>query len=243
MAVNSTKSHFSMVASLVTFTAVVIMFALGVWQLQRAQQKTERLLSIQQGQSEEQMTITALLDKSFDDILDMPVSIVGEAMRTKYFLIDNKIHKGRVGYHVLVPVYTNSAWVLANFGWVAAMESRGHLPLVNLSADSREYSGVVAIPNKNPMVKETAVFDGQWPKVLQQIDIEIMAQHFDHDFLPLVVLLNAEPDSGFERHWQAVVMPPEKHIAYAVQWFLLAIAAIAVFVLAQRKKQLRSRHE
>jgi cytochrome oxidase assembly protein ShyY1 len=32
-------------------------------------------------------------------------------------------------------------------------------------------------------------------------------------------------------------MPPEKHIAYAVQWFLLALAAVIIFIIAQIRKR------
>ncbi|MEP1551135.1 MAG: SURF1 family protein [Paraglaciecola sp.] len=243
MAVKNTKLHFSLIASLVTFTAVVIMFALGVWQLQRAQEKTERLLSVKEAESTGQTTLQNLLKKHSDNMLDMPVSMRGKAENLRYFLVDNKIYQGRVGYHVLVPVNTQQGWLLTNFGWVAAMSSRNTLPTVKLHSDLTEYFGMVSIPIKNVMVQETAKLDGDWPKLLQQVDLEIMQQHLQQSLLPFVVLLNQDSESGFERHWQRVVMPPEKHFAYAAQWFLLAIAAVVIFVVAHRKKQPRNTYE
>ena len=56
-----------------------------------------------------------------------------------------------------------------------------------------------------------------------------------------MVLLNAQNNSTFIRNWQPVVMAPEKHMAYAVQWFLLAFAAIGVFIIAQRNKLKRNK--
>lgn len=237
------KLNFLSVASLVTFFAVVIMFTLGVWQLQRAQEKTDRLLSIQEAGNAGQMTLQKLLKNHGEDMLDMPISMKGEADNFRYFLVDNKIHKGRVGYHVLVPIKTQQGWVLANFGWVAALNSRNTLPAVKLDSDETEYFGMLATPTKNVLVQETAKLDGEWPKLLQQVDIETMQQHLQQNLLPFVVLLNQDLESGFERHWQRVVMPPEKHLAYAAQWFLLAVAAVVIFVLAQRKKQQRNSHE
>ncbi|WP_239024084.1 SURF1 family protein [Paraglaciecola marina] len=239
----NSKLNFLSVASLVTFFAVVIMFTLGVWQIQRAQEKTDRLLSIQEAENAGQMTLHNLLKDNSNNMLDMPISMEGETDPFRYFLVDNKIHQGRVGYHVLVPIKTLQGWVLANFGWIAAMNSRNTLPAVKLHSDLTEYFGMVAIPTKNVMVQETAKLDGEWPKLLQQVDIEIMQQHLQQDLLPFVVLLNQDLESGFERHWQRVVMPPEKHLAYAAQWFLLAIAAVVIFVVAHRKKQQRNTYE
>jgi surfeit locus 1 family protein len=54
------------------------------------------------------------------------------------------------------------------------------------------------------------------------------------------VLLNAQETSSFVRDWQPVVMAPEKHLAYAAQWFLLAFAALVIFVIAQRNKLKRN---
>ena len=55
------------------------------------------------------------------------------------------------------------------------------------------------------------------------------------------MLLNAQDNSTFIRNWQPVVMPPEKHMAYAVQWFLLGVAALVIFIIAQRNKLKRNK--
>ena len=93
------------------------------------------------------------------------------------------------------------------------------------------------------MVKETASVDGIWPKVIQQTDLKVIQQHYTQEILPFVVLLNTQESSIFIRDWQPVVMAPEKHLAYAVQWFLLALAALVIFVIAQRNKLKRNKSE
>jgi cytochrome oxidase assembly protein ShyY1 len=75
---------------------------------------------------------------------------------------------------------------------------------------------------------------------LQQTDLKVIQQHYNQDVLPFVVLLNAQETSSFVRDWQPVVMAPEKHLAYAAQWFLLAFAALVIFVIAQRNKLKRN---
>jgi surfeit locus 1 family protein len=229
-------SRLPFIATLVTFVCVVIMFALGNWQLQRAEQKTMRLLAIEQAAETEQVDLQQVSNGKIEQMLDMPVNFEGTADAEHFFLLDNKIHKGRVGYQVLVPMRTYSGTVMTNFGWVAATSSRDILPNIQINNKEMRYAGVLSLPLDNIMVKETAVVDGDWPKVLQQTDLDIIQQHYKKQILPFVVLLTAEENSLFIRDWQPVVMAPEKHIAYAAQWFLLAFAGLAVFIIAQRNK-------
>jgi cytochrome oxidase assembly protein ShyY1 len=229
-------SRLPFVATLVTFVCVVIMFALGNWQLQRAEQKTVRLLAIEQAAETEQVDLQQVSNGKIEQLLDMPVNFEGTADAEHFFLLDNKIHKGRVGYQVLVPMQTYSGTVMTNFGWVAATSSRDILPNIQINNKEMRYAGVLSLPLDNIMVKETAVVDGDWPKVLQQTDLDIIQQHYKKQILPFVVLLTAEENSFFIRDWQPVVMAPEKHIAYAAQWFLLAFAGLVVFIIAQRNK-------
>lgn len=229
-------SRLPFVATLVTFVCVVIMFALGNWQLQRAEQKTVRLLAIEQAAETEQVDLQQVSNGKIEQLLDMPVNFEGTADAEHFFLLDNKIHKGRVGYQVLVPMQTYSGTVMTNFGWVAATSSRDILPNIQINNKEMRYAGVLSLPLDNIMVKETAVVDGDWPKVLQQTDLDIIQQHYKKQILPFVVLLTAEEHSFFIRDWQPVVMAPEKHIAYAAQWFLLAFAGLVVFIIAQRNK-------
>lgn len=224
------------VATLVTFVCVVIMFALGNWQLQRAEQKTMRLLAVEQAAKTDQVDLQQVVSGNVDNMLDMPVNFEGTADANRFFLLDNKIHNGRVGYQVLVPMQTYSGTVMTNFGWVAATDSRDILPNIQINAKKMSYAGVISLPLDNIMVKETAVVDGDWPKVLQQTDLNVIQQHYKKQTLPFVVLLTAEESSPFVRDWQPVVMAPEKHMAYAAQWFLLAFAGLAVFIIAQKNK-------
>lgn len=232
-------SRLPIVATLITFVAVVIMFALGMWQLQRAEEKNLRLLSIQKASYNEEISLQqALVD--LDNMLDMPISFIATPDVTRFFMLDNKIHNGRVGYQVLLPLKTASGMLLANLGWLPATQSRDVLPVVILDDRELSYTGVVYFPTDNTMVTETATLDGNWPKLIQQVDLEVVESIYKKPFLPFVVRLDDDPLSNFIRNWKPVVMAPEKHIAYGVQWFLLGLAAIVIFVIAQRKKFIRN---
>lgn len=222
-------------ATLVTLLAFVIMFTLGAWQLQRANEKSLRLNQIEQARANAPFSLVDIL-KHKDEQQDLPLKVRGRAAHDSYFLLDNKIEQGKVGFHVLVPLETEQGWLFGNFGWIAGTGDRRRLPSVALDPLLQTYHGVIAIPTLNPMITETATVDGVWPKLIQQIDLALMQQHFGQVFLPVVLLLDPDEKSPFIRNWQPVVMPPEKHIGYAIQWFGLGIAALVIFIFAQRNR-------
>ncbi|MFT5312877.1 MAG: surfeit locus 1 family protein [Paraglaciecola sp.] len=229
------NTKFPSTATLVTLLSLVIMFALGCWQLQRANEKSLRLEQIEEASKNDPFSLIDIL-KGTGEQRDLPLKVRGRATDKRYFLVDNKIEKGRVGFHVLVPLETEQGWLLGDFGWIAGTADRQTLPTVGLDTSMQTYHGVIAIPTLNPMISETATIDGVWPKLIQQIDLTVMEQHFEQAFLPVILLLAPDEGSPFIRNWQPVVMAPEKHIAYAIQWFGLGIAALVIFIFAQRNR-------
>jgi surfeit locus 1 family protein len=241
--------------TIITLLCVVIMFGLGIWQLERKAQKDTRLAQISERQSNKPYQLSELLrepkvNNSNDaDIQDFPVSFMGKAQMDSLFFIDNKIVSGRIGYHLVVPIMTvGGDIVLANFGWLRGNDIRGQLPELTtdvralLNNQSLDFTGVVSYPSINRMVSETNTAFGQFPALLQQIDLTQIQQHLNATgflqsgtLFPFVVNLAPDPNSEFSRNWQPVVMSPEKHLGYAVQWFGLGIAALTVYLLSLMK--------
>ncbi len=48
------------------------------------------------------------------------------------------------------------------------------------------------------------------------------------------LLLDADANDGYVRDWQAPVMSPERHLAYAGQWLLFGLGSIAAAVAVAR---------
>ena len=63
---------------------------------------------------------------------------------------------------------------------------------------------------------------------------------FGATLLPRIVLLDESEPDGFRRDWSAhysvTEFGPEKHIGYAVQWFGLALALIAIYIVVGLKQ-------
>ncbi|UAA38870.1 SURF1 family protein [Paraneptunicella aestuarii] len=220
------------------------MLRLGFWQLQRAEEKELRLIQIAKRNEQHPMGLHDIdwLGKE----QDVKVNFTGILLNDRVFLWDNRVVKGQVGYEVLVPVSTSEGIVLTKWGWIAGTGYRDKLPGITLPSSGEEiqsFSGVTWLPGNNIFVHETATTESSWPMVIQEVNITQIEQLLGKPLLPFVVSLDLPDDSGFINNHHPVVMPPEKHIAYAIQWFGLALGCVLVFIFASIKKSKNDRSE
>ena len=157
--------------TLVVFVAVVIMLRLGFWQLERGDQKQQRLEQIEHKRKMSPYQVNDVLAFSGDH-RDLPLSVTGRPQKDRILLLDNRIVQGQVGYEVLVPVYTDYGLVLVNLGWVKAGRTREELPVFDVSQLREHFTGRISVPALNPMITETANKHHPWPKIVQQIDLK-----------------------------------------------------------------------
>jgi len=230
------NKRIPIIATLVAFVAVVIMLRLGFWQLDRMDVKQIRLASLNQKLESGNASLVSLSD-DLKQAADTPVAFVGNPDLERLIYLDNRIVGGAVGYEVLMPVETNIGWVLVNLGWIQASGSRSTLPEAVVPNTGGEFVGNVVIPTLNPMVKETAVKSDGFPLLIQQVDLEKLTELTGLALQPFIIALRADPTSGFKNNWRPVVMPPEKHFGYALQWFGLAITALVIYLIALFKRK------
>ena len=223
-----------------TFILIVViaLISLGFWQLQRMAQKQQRLDSITEKQQKE--TVGLLTALQLNDPRDVDVNFTGNVDNQHLILVDNQVVDSQVGFDVIAPVLTNVGWILVNFGWVAAPNLTRTLPIVEVAAGESHLRGKISEPSLNPFVRDPASVNQTFPALVQQVSIPRIQQMLDRKLQPYVIELTGE-DSVFLRRYTPVVMPPEKHLGYAIQWFALAVAAVVVGGLAIVKKE--SSHE
>jgi cytochrome oxidase assembly protein ShyY1 len=120
--------------------------------------------------------------------------------------------------------------VIVNLGWVPGTGSREQLPKV-LMPYTTEHKGALYVPQDNTLINETNFNYGRFPVLMQQIDFKEIEKHLGRDVLPFTLRSAPSADANFVRDWSVVVMAPERHLGYAIQWFGLGIAGLTVFLL------------
>ena len=69
--------------------------------------------------------------------------------------------------------------------------------------------------------------------MIQSYHFPLLDENVEGELLaPFVVRLAADQPGALRVDWQVINMQPEKHIAYAVQWFGMALALVIMSLIA-----------
>lgn len=236
----------------ITVAVFIILINLSWWQLQRAEQKSVQLTQLAQQAEQAVLNATTLAStqqnfqqQSYQnqsdnqpenqslDGLKLAASATWQA--PYIWLLDNQIVDGKVGYDVIIAakLATNDRLLLVNLGWIAGTNSREKLPNVTIP-DQLSLSGVLHTDVTGMLLLgQNIESSASWPMRIQQVNFAVLAEQTAQTFYP--ALLYQQQQADFIYHYQAVVMPPEKHQAYALQWLLLAIAVLGVALAASHQ--------
>ena len=163
------------------------------------------------------------------------VSVDGEFVPRYTVYLDNKTHRGRVGYEVVTPLRLagTKGHVLVNRGWVEAGKSRDVLPEVPTPAGQVRLEGI-ALPRFDRVL---AVSGSPAGKVRQTLDIDAFAFETGLSLEPRVIEQHSSLPDGLERDWPPREAGAGKNEAYAFQWYSMAgLAIVLLLVLSFRKR-------
>lgn len=218
---------------LVSFFFSLTLF-LGFWQLERAQQKE----ASQAFASENSALPSSQWRQATHDQL---INLSGKYDARFQFLLDNKPFEGQAGYDLLVPfigrVEGDDVLFWVNLGWIKASVDRQVLARTSLPNESINILARVYLPSKKVFRLSDNQFDNpSWPKRVQYFDSAFFAATAGFDSMELISayelrLEDHQPGLQVRRWLPELVMSPDKHVAYAVQWFLLAFALIVLVVV------------
>lgn len=228
--------RFSWPALLLAILVIGTGLGLGFWQLDRAREKSELLAEIRERGRQPPRSVDQLLNSKSPG--NYPVRAQGRFDQQRHFLLDNRMLEGRAGYHLLTPLVTaNGHWVLVNRGWLARGPNRETLPDIPELDGEVEVRGRAYVPSERAMVlREDKPGGENWPVRIQKVDMQTLGGLLGVELAPFEI--RVAPDFALERGeqlprvWHDSRLGPERHHAYALQWFALAAAALVVFIVA-----------
>lgn len=218
---------------LTLFTAVLLplLIALGMWQLDREQQKIELQRRYELRLQQEPLGLDRV-DWRNNDLAWLRVEASGYFEPRKQFLLDNKIYDSQVGYEVITPFYTDYGTILINRGWIAQGPSRQILPAIPTPEGRQQINAYVYAPDGElMMLAEDNLDNSNWPKLVQRIDLEKMSDALEDSLLPLSARLEQGAPGLLQYNWQAINTRPETHRGYAIQWFIMALVLLILYLM------------
>jgi len=223
----------SLAVSLISILVFSILTSLGIWQLNRAEEKaqTEHALqmSLTQGELEILTPLTNDLTYQFRH-----AALSGQFDSRHQYLLDNRIEKGRPGFLVITPfIYAaGKGVVLVNRGWVPLGKTRQEIPDLAVAEKPQRIRGILAdLPGKLPNFGiDEAVKDAGWPKVIRDVEIEQISRDLGYTMPPYLLQLDQKHGAAYLQNWQPVASGPEKNRGYAIQWFGMALVILILYI-------------
>jgi surfeit locus 1 family protein len=231
---------FAKLPILIFLCLLVLLLSLGSWQMNRAEQKREFLQQQQRAEVSGSLQLSTAM-KDSDIARYQKLTVAGHYDKTQQFLIDNQINEGKAGYFVLTPfmLQDQQKAILVNRGWIAANPNRTQLPDVTIPV-----AGITTItgranhfPSVGIKMAGAEIPTDSTPSVVQVVDSLVLAKKLGYPLFTVQLELDATQPHGFKRDWHiTTLMPPEQHIAYALQWFALAATLTILFIVFSVKK-------
>lgn len=211
----------------VALSAVVAFVRLGVWQLDRLDEKKARNRIIAERADGPAIDLS---DVVVERAAYQHVVATGRFDPSGEVLIRNRSFQGSVGAHVVTPLVVDDGAVLVNRGWV---------PLDGEPAPAP--TGVVTVEGLLFDTQERTIGPTDPPDglldVLNRVDVGRIDQQYGADLYPLYLSQSA-PDA--EGDYPIRLPPPARdegpHQSYAVQWFLFAGVVVVGYPLLLRRR-------
>jgi surfeit locus 1 family protein len=214
--------------------------SLGFWQLSRGEQKKILLAQQQQAVSAEALDLNRHSEIDKEALRYRPVLVTGHYDTSHQIFIDNQMLEGKPGYLVLTPFLPDGGQpgILVNRGWVALGASREVLPDIAINSAIQQVQGRINnFPEPGLKLKGAEIPGELWPVRVQIIDSKLLADKLGYALANYQIELDSTQPEGYQRRWKiAVAIPPEKHLAYAVQWFGLALTLTTLFIWISSRK-------
>ncbi|WP_261842481.1 SURF1 family protein [Aliamphritea ceti] len=209
---------------------VPVMLGLGFWQLERAEYK-QQILDRWEATLPTLSYLPRLIGTNAGED-GIKVKLKGRLLDQKFMFLDNKIRQGKAGYELLVVLEVKGSpeYVLLNLGWLNADVNRNNLPKIALPTGDIEIQGRLITPVKGFSLGITQ-WQEYWPQRIQQIDLQAIKDSLGFELYPQVVQMDFPLVAGVQVGWSRVNMPPERHIGYAFQWFMMSFALLICLIV------------
>ena len=207
---------------------------LGNWQSNRAE--TKRALQVQYDAALHAPAIhvgNEWLDSN--SVLHRRLEVQGEFDDPHTILLDNRVHDGVAGYHVLTPlkIMGSTRAILVNRGWIAVGQTRAQLPPTPSPTGRVKLEGMSADPVSRYVELSDQATQG---RVWQNLDFARYVARTGLSLQPVLLLQTSTQKDGLIRDWPRPDSGISMHVSYAFQWYSLATTLVVLWLVLNVKR-------
>jgi len=218
---------------------------LGIWQLDRAQQKIDQQLAFQEAgqRAPTPLDEVPIAGLAFDALQHQNRRVVlhGHYLNERNIYLVYQAYEDQIGWEIITPfeVDGDNQIALVSRGWSgigAVEELTKALPAIT---DTVTIEGQLYVPTPDQAAQAGDALTDTWPRVQRHLNADELAPMFAKPLFPYVVRLAEGQPGVLVRHWPLVLVDSGRNFSYALQWFAMAIAAtLASVFLASNAGQL-----
>lgn len=218
---------------------------LGLWQLDRAQQKIDQQLAFQAAgqQAPTPLDEVPIAGLTFDAMQhqNRRVALRGRYLNERNIFLIYQSYEEQIGWEVITPfqLEDDNQIALVSRGWsgIGAVEELAQsLPAIT---DVVAIEGQLYVPTPEQAAQPGDELSENWPRVQRHLNTMELEDDFDAPLFPYVVRLAENQPGVLVRHWPLVLVDSGRNFSYALQWFAMACAvALASVFLGSNAGQL-----
>jgi surfeit locus 1 family protein len=223
--------------TLATVAGALLTARLGVWQLDRAAQKSALQAQLESRAQLPAIDGVALLATTAEAALAQQhrlAHLAGRWSTANTVYLDNRQMNGHAGFYVLTPLLLgDGSALLVQRGWTPRdFQDRGRVAPVPTPDGEVFVRGRIAPP---PARLYEFSADGGG-RIRQNLDLDAFSRETGLALRPLSLLQTDSPGSagdGLLREWPTPSLGKAKNQAYAAQWFALSALMVVLYVWYQ----------
>ncbi len=231
MAFGERVFRFRLGPTLLLALPALVFVALGVWQLQRAEQKGAEAQLATERSASPPLEIDALVSDPAG-LRYRQVQVAGYFEPERQLFIEGRREGGRSGLHVITPLRLagSEVRVLVNRGWIPD-PGRDTPPSLVTPTEKVLVKGQIHIPSPPPLILHQgsdgfATWGRRWP----YLTVALFASGVTYPVEPFLILQDPADPHGFQRHWPKELPKEGMHLGYAIQWFGFALIALVLYL-------------
>ena len=221
--------------ALLILIVVAVTVRLGFWQRDRAHQKEALQAQITQFENAPAQTIGAA-PVALKDIEFHRVRAVGSFVPEQVVYLDNRPYNDQPGFYVVMPFkLRDGGYVLVNRGWLPRnMSERATIGPYVTPKGEVEIEGI-ARANASKAYELGQGGSAPHQQIRQNLDVHAFAAETGLPLQPFVIQQISDDGDKLVRDWPTPISGVERNYGYMLQWWGMAIAAIAFGLYAARR--------
>ena len=234
--------HIRPTALLIWLVSTGILVSLGLWQLSRADEKELILQNLNSQPSLELVDSSYLNNLATKDFYPHQIKLRGHFEPQNLWVLDNQVNNHVLGGNLIMPFVVEAQGLTTklfiDLGWISYNKQRQpnqqdwqrwQAKLAQIQQPTELKLFITQLQHN--VFKSNLVEQRDGWHFVGQISPQLIEKQAKTQVLPILGILDEKSPYALLVERPLINMPPEKHTAYAAQWFLLAIALNLIILI------------